>query len=656
MVSEEKEGFNKFENMTDDEVMDIATTPNMNEKLASEAEAEIRRRELKMESVVRVAEALKGENDPQPQQELTPPEPVSSKNEYDEYLDDETPTYEKFFHRNRTNHINSHLRRETEKKMISQNEALFNELNGDANNSDPAETAEAAEKTYDKAELFNDAEKQIRNKFDDFMVAGLMSDFHRGNSAQNYRKIIKEQYYSFLDRRADSYGVDDKSDLIDDIKTGIDNQVIDKLLEEKTAEIAKLEKEALVNLIAQGINTEQNEFGEKELTYSIPTGFSPKGPQIEQFEKRFGATEKTPAKEFMEKKGINFEDPEVQNASFGGFFDIADAVRQSQEPDASKLDWYFDNFDYGNQDTLVRFLQSLETSSTVNEDSRKFIAEYLKNKPAYQEYLENLNSQQQQEDEAENLGKEILNVELENGIDAVRKALAEYGYTEEEIERMLEDDDPTNKIFTQAEPFYDKRGNKVIRTGEDKFIPYDPDADGMKKVFDPESEDKRTGKLHGHGPSGEVMYNNGSNRIGEHYRSAKVMALSAVYKEIIENIDPNAQIFFPIIKGKNKDGETILNDRQYAIIRFGCKSLHRNEDGTYTEESYNHVIAESLQQVGATYLWYGHGDNWRAELHGTKKNALRLPNVDRRVHDAKEALIVHYRASMYRLGIRQKEA
>ena len=66
---------------------------------------------------------------------------------------------------------------------------------------------------------------------------------------------------------------------------------------------------------------------------------------------------------------------------------------------------------------------------------------------------------------------------------------------------------------------------------------------------------------------------------------------------------------------------------------------------------FNHVIAENITRVGATYLWYGDGNNWQNDLKGRRQDVLRRENVSRKTHGAKQTLTAHLIDVIRMLGI-----
>lgn len=656
MPTGEKPSVNKFENMTDDEVMDIATTPKVNEVLASEAEAELLRREAlaKKEQEPSFDDLTKG-----PVQT----EPVMAQEEeasgpYDEYLDDENASREKIYHRH--NNIGSHTRRVAEKIKEEEKAPLYDKRRPEWRETrarNAASYAEAIpekeEHEYSEAEILGDAEKQIRNHFDDFMIAGLMSDYRTGNSIPNHGELVRNQYGNLLERRAYAYGIDEESDIsLEKIKNEAKNQIIDKMIGQKTPEeIQEYERKALLALIEQGARTEVDEFGNKTSYYSIPNDFAPKGPRIARFEKRYGASRGLDPEIFIRNKGIDFEDPKVQNASFHGFFEIANVLKDIEDPDLTKLDWYFDNFKYGDVKTMTRFFESLETSRNVDEKTRVFVANYIEQRPEYQDYLEYLNSPSTIKDEEEKIRDTIDNVELIKGEAAIKRLCDELDLDYEDVmDTVLKNLD--GDIFDDTGPFGQFRGNTVIKNGEDVFKAYDLSNPDLKNEFDAEEYQKHLDEARKRKPRENETYDdNGSERLGADYAKKKIIFMAIMYGRI-RKIDPDAEIGFP---SKDLDDENdenkILQDKDYLIIRFGCESTHRNENGELVTARYNHVIAESTSIVGATYLWYGHGDDWREDLSGTKMSSLEHPNVDRKTHNPKESLLYHHNAALYKLGI-----
>ena len=648
MSTGENLGSNKFDNMTDDEVLDIATAPNMGKELAEEAEREINRREsMKVEPVMAIAEALSEPTDENNEQT----------DEYDPYLDDESASRVKI--RRRHENFGEHAYRVGDRMKSEKREPHFDKRQPDSleTMAHYAETEanglqEKAEHEYTDAEILSDAEKQLRNHVDDFMVSGLMADFRSGNSIPNHQSILKKQYDSLLDRRAYTYGLDEEDETrLQQIKNNVKTEVVGKLFKEKTEEdINELEKAALLSLIVQGVKTEEDEFGNKTFEYSIPDGFSPKGPRIDRFEKRYGATKGIAPELFIKNRGIDLFDPKVQNASFHGFEEIAKALSQTEEPDNSKLDWYFNTFDYADTKTMSRLLASVETNRSVDDNTRQYIINYLEQKQEYQQYLEYLNSDEVVAEEQEELGGVIENIELESGDEALQRLCEELGLDFNVVAQLGINVLPDG-IFTETEPFGVNRGNTVQKLGEDTTRSYDDTIDGLKKVFDPKEYEKVIAKRGKNPVTGETLDDYGSKHIDESYADRKKVYMLMLFMKIRE-IDPNAEIGFPGKKTIDSNGnEKILGDRDYLIIRFGCESTHTNADGEAVTEPMNHVIAESTTVYGATYMWYGHGDDWKHELHGSKTKALTYPNVSRKTHDPKESLLYHHNATLYQLGI-----
>ena len=658
---------NIFSNMSDDEVLDVATAPNIDEATASEAEAEYYRR-MSQESAgeslrddERASGAIGGTALATMKKTIPRHKREAPNAEYYDSVYGQMPHREKI-HARQDNPAEAQ-RREYEREKDQRNEAQYDKRTASAARGAFFRATKAEglpnreQQEHTKAEILADAETQIRSHFDDLMLQGLISEYRRGVKKPNYERVLSERYGAFIDRRAWTYGLDNESEddgiKLRDIKADIADEIIPRIIEGTDPEhLHELEREALLELVEQGVYTDEDELGQPETRYSIPESFGSNNPQVEKFEQRYGVSSprQTP-EQMMREAGIDFENPAVQNASFHGFFAIADQLAKHGETDVSKLDWYFDNFGYANRDTLTRFLTSLEASVGIDDRTRSYIETYLGTKPAYLELQAELSSPEATAEELADIEETISELELEDGIDAIKRICETYGIEIEDVDSLTLDDIQA-EIFTQQGEYRQQHGNTVIRTGEDVHRPYDESRPGMRDVFDPEAFDKAQKRRRPRkSPEGEVIRRNGSEVLGEDYARQKALHMIALYLRIRE-IDPDAQIGFPGKRVKGEDGRSvILQDRKYLIIRFGCESTHPNENGELVTSRYNHVIAESTTVYGATYLWYGHGDDWKRDLHGKKGDALALPNVDKVDHRANCTLAYHHSKALHKLGI-----
>ena len=670
----------KFEGLTDEEVLDIATTPGIDEELAEQAEQEYARRSSEYaKTALDINEKLQESDQTEAELENTDIEEGESDEQtstaqtlggtaftsaarqkehidYGYYEDLYGDTQSKQKVRSRMDNPEQKAKRDLEREKDARNSSNVDKRDPENPNTEAfyrtvqSEGAPNRERhEYTTPEILKDAETQIRNHYEDFLLQGLMIEYRNGNKTPNQTAILYEQYSNFIDKRAWTYGLEDDGDdreTIREIKQKARFDIIPKIVSEADpSRFEQFRRDALVNLIKQGVRVETDEFGNREATYSLPDSFVTSNEQVKKFAKRYGSenVQKQPAAEFLKDMGIDCKEMSVQNASFHGFIEIAKALSDSEQPDVSKLDWYFNTFDYANHDTMARFVSSLETTRSIDPGTQEFISNYLSSKPEYQEYLASLDSDEAIEEEQENLNP--AGMEFFSGEEALRRLCEEFNISFEEIENLnlkaIEGD-----ILNESGPFGDFRGNTTFRTGEDTTVEFDDSSDAIQQTFSPKEHKPRKA------PEGKVIERQGSERLGEDYARMKALYMAILYLKV-KQIDPQAELGFPGKKvGQTEEGEAIiLENRSYLLLRFGCESTHKDENGNLVTEHYNHAIAESTGIVGATYVWYGHGENWKQDLKGKPDDVRRRENVDRVIHSGKRSLSVHLSEALYKLGV-----
>lgn len=518
---------------------------------------------------------------------------------------------------------------------------------------------EKAEANYTEAEILRDAERQIRSHLGELLTTGFMAEFRSGNMSPDAANVLALQYEGVINRRAYRYGSQEN---FSRIKGVISESVVPRVLSElRPEEIDSIQRIALENLVEQGVKTEEDELGNVSYQLSIPSSFSIFGSRAEQFSKKYGAAyeSRRSSAVFLRQKGINFEDAKLQNKSFHGFFKIAEALRNTHTADTSRLDWYFENFNYSDPAVMARFIDSMQNTRSIDEDTRDYIVGYLEQKPAYNKYLEGLNSDETIDSEQDALSDAIDNISFHKSDEAIEQIFAAFGLNKEEVEGGIYVDDYGGGILERGGRYGEYLGNHVIKTSEDHYEPFDPNDPSLQRESDPEMLERRRRQREkyerGPKPRGKTIERAGTIRRGEDYALQKAITIAILFRAI-QKIDPDAEIGIAGDKNDDqpdpdrKDG-VLFDEREYLIIRFGCSSIHMEPGGQMVMRPFNHVIAENITPVGATYLWYGDGNSWQNDLKGRRQDVLRRENVSRKTHGAKQTLTAHLIDVIRMLGI-----
>ena len=217
------------------------------------------------------------------------------------------------------------------------------------------------------------AQKLARTRFDRDYVRGAM-DFIDGG----FLEATPEQIYLSGFHTGEDYKFKDNSTTkVPDAYRDIDDVVLIPELSTKTSEqIKELEKRAILTSLAAGACYEEWRDLDRP---PKPHFFIP----IRKDAKAFS--------EFIVEKGINPKDEDVYELSLHGFINTLEAIKfnqlKGQDDEFAELNWYFDQFDYGDEDNLEDLINVIQSHE---QDSDRFFVkkadEFLQQRPEFISY------------------------------------------------------------------------------------------------------------------------------------------------------------------------------------------------------------------------------------------------------------------------------
>ncbi|MBO4812889.1 hypothetical protein J5491_01950 [Candidatus Saccharibacteria bacterium] len=245
--------------------------------------------------------------------------------------------------------------------------------------------AEKMERALDVAEF------RLNKHMDDYYVLGAMKSLADGDLAINPRGFIKDGF-----KEAEGKDLENKinEDQVEEFWQDFTLDSVNEKAAEWSVDEEKLhdaEKRALMSSIALGAFVEHTSLDEPEkLRIALP---------IEQHGD--GALQS-----FMEKNGVELEQggessaeaEAVRDASFQGFANIVEAIKDNPdftEEGFKALDWYFDNFKYGNKTNLDQFMGAMDAYEEISDDAwSKKLEEYFDSRKEIRDYFERQKKQE----------------------------------------------------------------------------------------------------------------------------------------------------------------------------------------------------------------------------------------------------------------------
>ena len=138
---------------------------------------------------------------------------------------------------------------------------------------------------------------------------------------------------------------------------------------EKYTDAKEVEHEAIMTALADGVYVEPS-------SPENPAPYFPALPIRKDHEK---------LKIFMTEYGIDFDSKNAREASYEGFSNIIDALkdgRKSQEQEFEELDWYFNEFNY--KEHLDEFMNKMDATREKSDDEwSKKLDQFLASRPEF---------------------------------------------------------------------------------------------------------------------------------------------------------------------------------------------------------------------------------------------------------------------------------
>ncbi len=587
--------------LSDRTILDFATDPEVSDSLAMQAEQEIKRRQEE------------GTFD-----DTIEDEPEEETDDYGEYEKRMKSLGSKAMNRaayRRKSHEPKKESRRPNREKTAADKFIENAMAKTEGAPSKEKTPRSEEEILRKAELqiSHNAKRYAREGYADALAAGIDTSPNDAIFNSYARQLWK--------LRTTNPEYDSAYHTMQHLSQ-IESDIIPRYTERMTPEeIEATKKEAYTSAIHQGVFYEQSSSGDLVYRYALPERVAikqnePSG-QIKKFVERYGEqfyTATRPTAEYLKESGLELDTDEMRRQSYTGFRNIIDAIKEDDNPDTSKLSWYYDNLKYGEH--LDDLVVSLERYAEGDTKAKKVLMNFLGSKPEYQRWIAEKNEAEDSdifdtEYKVVDLSEE--DIEDIEGISAfgetTQKAVAyisqQWGINPEQIDKhILKHIDrsgfTSDIVYRQNDNRPIVQPKRDIREARENEIakantPYEP-----RETTGPEGprsrSERKTAKR-------EIW----TEEEKEILAKAKIIALHYICQRLRETgIDQSAEVLEP----------QQFSRSSYTLLRFGC-------------DNANHVIGESPEPGNAMYVWCGQEDGYKDIFckNMTKREAKGTPGV-----------------------------